>query len=606
MLSELYDYAQAHDLAMRSGFKPKHVEVYLVFSRKGDFIGINQYEKRTVLCPDIGSAANGTKRCNVLVEKAAIVLCIVQDADKDKNVPVKHAFFLDALESGAQAEPLFAIAREALMNPETLQKARDGLQKNGMKPSVPIGLQVDGQCLEASVRYLPWWEQFRQQFAPIGTALLPRCLITGGLAPALATVPKVSGLSSVGGHTSGDAFLCFDKAAFQSYGFKKSANASVSEPAMTAVNAALTQLISKAKVLGGAKMLHWYKGPIPEEADLFSPLFGVGLEPVEGEEKDAPSDSEAEPDALRNARRLLDSLEDGQMPEAPQARYYLLPLSGVQGRVMVRGWEEGSYHELYDSIKAWFDDLRIVSPGGKGMTRTPKLQAIFVRLLKPGGDPKKVWERINKELSGLTIRVIHSILHNLPLPDEVASRALYWLRSDMLASAGDEASDSRKPAFESLAYQILKVWLLRRQRKDKGAVYMQERENPKYPGVAYHCGRLMAVYAAIQSEAQGPDLGAGVLERYYAAASTAPSLVLGKLATLSQYHLSKLRGNAQKEKYALRYEKMLGEIAEQIGSTPVPATLTLEQQTEFALGYYQKRAEIFTPRAARAQPEPTA
>lgn len=77
----------------------------------------------------------------------------------------------------------------------------------------------------------------------------------------------------VGGHTAGDAFLCFDKDAFQSYGFKKSANAPVSEEAMTAVNAALTDLIAKAPVLGNAKLVHWYSSGISEEEDLLPILL---------------------------------------------------------------------------------------------------------------------------------------------------------------------------------------------------------------------------------------------------------------------------------------------------------------------------------------------
>jgi CRISPR-associated protein Csd1 len=49
----------------------------------------------------------------------------------------------------------------------------------------------------------------------------------------------------------------------------------------------------------------------------------------------------------------------------------------------------------------------------------------------------------------------------------------------------------------------------------------------------------MAVYALIQNAALG-DVGAGVVERYYTSACSSPALVMGKLATMSQYHLSKL------------------------------------------------------------------
>ncbi|MEG0442332.1 MAG: hypothetical protein RR544_08545, partial [Oscillospiraceae bacterium] len=120
-----------------------------------------------------------------------IVLSIIEDEVKDKNVPTKHQFFLDALQSGAEAEPLFGAAYTALNDPDTLDTMRAALLAEKGKPSDPLGLRVDGQPLEQSRRYLDWWTEFRKQFAPPAVAKLPRCLVTGELAPAMATVPKV-------------------------------------------------------------------------------------------------------------------------------------------------------------------------------------------------------------------------------------------------------------------------------------------------------------------------------------------------------------------------------------------------------------------------------
>ena len=159
------------------------------------------------------------------------------------------------LDDGSTFEPVFAVLAQALRDQSMVQEMREGLIQHKLKGGDPIGFLVDGRPVEASPRYLPWWTKFRTMFSPEEADVLPRCLITGECKAALATVPKVSGLMFVGGHTAGDAFLCFDKDAFQSYGFKKSANAPVSEEAMTAVNAALTNLIAKAPVLGNAKLV---------------------------------------------------------------------------------------------------------------------------------------------------------------------------------------------------------------------------------------------------------------------------------------------------------------------------------------------------------------
>ena len=107
--------------------------------------------------------------------------------------------------------------------------------------------------------------------------------------------------------------------------------------------------------------------------------------------------------------------------------------------------------------------------------------------------------------------------------------------------------------------------------------------NEDHPQPAYHCGRLMAMLAALQYRALG-DVGAGVVQRYYASASSTPALVLGRLIRTAQFHLDKLdRGLA-------RWHE--GRIADTWGRIrdDVPPTLDLEGQTVFALGYYQQIA----------------
>jgi CRISPR-associated protein Csd1 len=68
-----------------------------------------------------------------------------------------------------------------------------------------------------------------------------------------------------------------------------------------------------------------------------------------------------------------------------------------------------------------------------------------------------------------------------------------------------------------------------------------------------------------------------------------PGLVIGKLSQLSQYHLAKLERGL-----AIYYEKILTEIYQNMGEYEIPTALTMTQQTEFALGYYQQKAEIYS------------
>lgn len=597
MLTELYEYALRKNLAARPGFKPKRVKAYIELGGQGEFLGVTVREKNapSVYAPDIGAAANGTRYCNPLIEKAKIPLGILEDPKKDRNIPTKQEFFLSMLDDGAPYEPRFAILAKALCDPDVVQAIRAALASEKCKPADPIGFVVDGVPLEQSDAYYPWWADFRTMFCSTEKETLPRCLITGDLAPAMETVPKVSGLIGVGGHTAGDAFLCYDKTAFQSFGFKKSENAPVSEEAMTAVNAALQELIAKAAVLGGAKLVHWYSSDISEEDDLIAFLQDPGGDGAEA----APQDGEeAETSALRASHRLHSALDEGLRPEQLSARYYIMPLSGANGRMMVRGWMEGSYESLYRNVIQWFDDLQLVNWNGKGLTKPPKLKGVCTRLLKPGGNPKDVWTNVDKELPNLSNRLLNAIITNTPLPDDISVRTLRWIRSSILNSDDENAPVPFER--ETLAFQLLKAWLCRKQRMRGDVPIMPVENNETARDVSYYCGQLMAVYAAIQREAM-PDVGTSIAERYYAAASTSPAFVIGKLSQLAQHHLDKLKPKAVRF-----YENKLSEIFSRIGDKTIPAMMTVEQQTEFALGYYQQRAAMYpasSPESGNTQTE---
>jgi len=109
-----------------------------------------------------------------------------------------------------------------------------------------------------------------------------------------------------------------------------------------------------------------------------------------------------------------------------------------------------------------------------------------------------------------------------------------------------------------------------------------------HPSLAYQCGRLMAVLATIQKDALG-RVGASVVQRYYASASATPSLVLGRLAKLYNYHLDLLR--QQKEGRAARLDRVFQGIWCRIGGD-LPPPLSLLEQSYFALGYYQQLVDL--------------
>ena len=176
MLTELYRYALDKGLAAQPGFKPKRVKAYVLLSASGEFLGIHTREKDApaVYAPDIGAAANGTRYCNPLIEKAKIPLGMVEDPKGDQNVPTKHDFFLSMLDDGGDCEPAFSVVARALRDGATVQTIAQALALHKLKGGDPIGFMVDGVPLEASSRYLPWWTKFRAMFLPASSRALSR------------------------------------------------------------------------------------------------------------------------------------------------------------------------------------------------------------------------------------------------------------------------------------------------------------------------------------------------------------------------------------------------------------------------------------------------
>lgn len=575
MLHELYCYAVDNGLVAKAGFKPKKIKAYVCLGIDGQFLGIDPPPEQAVLCPDMGSAAQSAEKCNVFVEKRSIPL-------SDER-PKKKAFFIEALNDAAKTNDKAKVLLDVLHDSEKVNQINDSLDSQKVKSGDIIGFKVDGIPLEQTVDL--WWSEFRKTVSNSKkTKDAKRCIITGELEPPVATVDKVSGLRVVGGHSSGDAIICFDKDAFCSYGLKQAENACVSETGITAVNAALNELISKSPVLAGAKWIHWYKNKLEDDADDYIADI-LGLEET-AEEPEEPQDVEIDViSANKQANRLIESYKKGEKISSLNNIYYILSLSGAGGRVMVRTWEQGNYEDLQKNINLWWEDLSLVMPNGMGNLKLPPIGKINFRLLKPQKSGKMINDRMKNELAGLESRLIYAILNNNPLPDAVASKALQYIRSKMLEGMEDS---KREPIPDPVCCQILKAWYLRKNNFKQGGNKMNVNCNPDYEAVAYQCGRMMAVYAAIQSRAMGNNLGAGVIQRYYTSASTSPALVFGRLSQLSQHHLAKIENRGA----VIYYENLLSEIAQKIGQN-IPKTLNLSQQAEFALGYYQQRAEMF-------------
>ena len=585
MLKALYDYARRMNLTLPAGYAEKTIKAFLCLTGDGRFAGVRMDEGNTFRCPDIGSLANGTDKSNLLVEKYSVIF-------PSEPTP-KSRFFREGMKDLGKTEPLAEICWKALEDPQCCIDMAAALEQHKVKPSDRVSFLVENTYLVECPTVEIWWQDYRRRFQkPVKEEELSRCLITGESTTPMATVPKSTGLAVVGGHSSGDALICFDKPAFCSYGLKKSANAPVSEEAFAQVKVALDTLLKDAPPLAGMKFVHWYDKPlIKPSLDPLTPVFGNLLSDEDEEDDEETESLSPEEDkttviqARREADRLVASVESGQAVTDLPSRYFILLLSGAGGRVMVRQFVRGSYEELKANLDRWYADLGLVNRYGSGILKPVKLSARLIRLLKRQNNNKKVFDRLRDELPGLTTPVFHAILHGTGLPDSVAVRALQNLRSQMLTEDPD-GKGLMVP--DPISCQWLKVWLIRNQKE----AFLMPEYNPNHPSPAYQIGAMVAVYAALQQRAY-PDVNVTVVQRFFASAQQTPALVLGRLAKMSTHHLAKLESPAAKA-----YEARLADISARIGDR-VPAVLALPEQSLFALGYYQMTAAMNQERRER-------
>lgn len=600
MLKALHDYAIRRELTLPEGYLKKTIKAYISLDLEGSFTGIYLGDDtEEIPCPDIGSLANGKDKSNVLVEKRSVVI--------PKKETAKSRFFLESLQSGSAYEPMLGVCAAALTNTETTAAIREALDQQKIKDAARISFRIDGKSILDSEKTMEWWKDFRKQFAKKNAQETNICMITGEQTVPVMTTTPISGLQVVGGHARGDALICFDKNAFCSYGLKKAQNAPVSEQAFAAVKAALDDLLKKDKapIEAGAKFVHWYDIDVSEKEDIIAQV----IEPDDSEpdaDFDTGDDNEEiiltaeeretiERANIQKADSVIQSVRSGEKPREIDCNYFILMVSGVGGRIMIRRYERGNYQKLKKNIEQWYEDLALVNSGGTVNLKPCKLTRRLMVLLKYQKVDNRPFERIDKELSGITPAIIMAILNGTALPDSIAARALANIRSKILSAAEDESNNNLIP--DPRACQWLKVWLIR---KNKEGMLMNT-YNMQHPEPAYHCGGLMAVYARIQERAM-EGVNAGVIQRYYASASRTPALVLSQLNRLSNYHLDKLENSGYLKNY-------LEELYTALGDT-IPVTLTLEQQSYFALGYYQMSAKmnaegkrVKQEKAAQAQQE---
>lgn len=563
MLNRLLDYTRAHIPESKQGFTVRDIRWRIELTKDGRLAGILPLgdEKSGAErwgCPEMHDMQSGGK-AHFLIDNLKTAL-LLKAAANDK---LRHDFYVARIRDAASESSLLNALLVFLEDAAALEALRQTLlaPPHRAKPTDNLEWRIDSYDPLGDPAVVDWWQHWRTCGREAeGDEMV--CFVGGEVTIPANTHPKVMGLP--GGQGFGDALIGFDKTAFTSLGLKKSANAAVSDLAARSYVDALNHLKRHhSKRLGGSIVLHWFKGTVEKNEDVLDWLH------------DPPEVAAAS--AAIAARQLFNAIRAGQRPNLVDNEYYALTVSGMSGRVMVRDWLEDRFEVLVGRVESWFADMEIVSADGKGKARDPKLFEICLALIR-NERSKSISANLEKLPSPTSTALWKAAVQGLPIPQPIFALALSQFRSERFTP-----DDRNREVFNHARMALLKAYFVRL--KPGGDTTMTPTYNPNHPAPAYHCGGLLAVLANLQRAALG-DVGAGVVQRFYASASQTPGLVLGRLAANARNHLAKLEPGL-----AWWYEERISEIMSKLGDA-APRILNLEGQGLFALGYYQKLAEL--------------
>lgn len=391
------------------------------------------------------------------------------------------------------------------------------------------------------------------------------------------------------GLPAGCSLVSYNKTAFESYGLEKSLNTQICTNCAKTYVEALNWLLGNKKIVtnkqgeqnhvptnrkdmsdNNTAVVFWTKNnqkiqelnllSVNNEFDLFNP-FETSMQSLKY------------PSVVDDVSEMLKSLyttKKGAVHNLEADQFYALILSGASARIIIRSWIELTIRQMQMNIAKWFEDISIV------VYIKPVIKRIFFsiqRLSNSCAVNKKNDKDKDPVISIVGTQLWQSALLNTPVSLNILDKVLRRIKTEQ-----GRIPDARAA--------LIKLIL---NRNNKGGIMIKEELDQKNKSTAYICGRIFALLESIQRAALGKNINAGIRERFFSSASTSPSLAFGRLLKLSQNHLSKLKNS--KPGLAIVLDRELQELFSHV--EVFPAIFSLEEQGQFAIGYYHQKQDIF-------------
>lgn len=598
ILQALYEYYQRKasdpsNLIAPEGWEWKEIPYRIIINKKGEFVtiedtlegeGRNKRAKK-FLVPQSVKRTSG-KKAYLLWDNLEYALGA--NPKKRDDVEEKFNLFKERIKKEIDVESIPSVQSllkfldnepikqiEQTLNPEQWEKI---LEEN---PFVVFKIDEESQsCICDDIR--------NKTKIDDSETIEGICLITGKRDRIARLHPAIKGVR--GTNTQGAALLSYNLPPFNSYGKKQNFNSPVSQSAAFSYTTALNILLGKESpnkiTIADSTIVFWSeKQPTEINPEEIFPCV-IAMQKAEKDDPDA---------GVNKIQKVFESIYTGQFVKPDKNHFYILGLAPNAARISVRFWKTPTVEDLIKNIKQHFEDFRIIGNSKYEFISLYEILSSVSIETKKRDKPNIIFHKgkaydVLPQLAG---QVVESVIDNYLYPQTLLQQCLLRIR----AEASKKNKDGKLiPNITRSRAAILKACLNRKIRIQK----LNQKEitmslDPNNTNVAYRTGRLFAALEKIQEEAN-PGINATIRDRYYGAASSSPITVFPRLLSLKNSHLKKLN-----EGRKIYFEKIIGEILSEVNS--FPTNLSLNEQANFAIGYYHQRQDFFTKKSDSEEKE---
>lgn len=500
-LNDYYERLAARERVPQPGFSTENVTFALVFSAQGQPLQIddlripddrNKARARALFVPVDKRRTSGI-HAYALWDKTAYALGVT--AGEGKRLEDEHAAFNErqrGLFGASDDRELWAFL--ALLNAwrSEMFYTLPGYQDELLDKNLVFRLDGEQHYLH---EHPPARQAWIEAIAAEKSAKGP-CLVTGEHEPLGTEHPPIRNVN--GAQSSGASLISFNAGAYESYGHRGQANASISQQAIFGYSTALNYLLRRDNdnhqrlTIGDATVVFWARAADAVQAEAAEMFFKALNEP--------PTDAQ---EAAR-IKTALDRVAEGtalaetELGLAGDTQFYILGLAPNAARLSVRFWLVNTLEQLTRHFALHQKDLTLEpSPWKSALPPVWQLPSAVAPIYK--GKPK--YDDIPPHLAGELARAVFT---GQRYPQSLLSNLLMRFRND------GEITGTRVALCKAVLTRSAR--LSARQESSKQEIPVSLDPHSTHPG--YLLGRLFAELENAQARAI-PNTNATISDRYY-------------------------------------------------------------------------------------------